>query len=264
MIGIYSCTENGTPIKCGCYLMTYPGGKSGPGVFQTLINQIPPHGVYVSATVGQDAVLQNIQPANRSIAIDPDPSPLKWWAQRRKDVELYNCCGVEWLEWTFSNHRFMPARSQKKAFLERFRDWFVFIDAPYPVDVRSSKKRMYAVEQMEWPWHKRMLQLAKTLPCMVMICCYPNDVYDDALSDWRTKDYFSTARSGEKRRERIWMNYDEPKSLHDYRYLGKDKRQRERIKRQQKNFKTKLERMTDLERKAIIRHASAIIMESEQ
>ena len=58
-------------------MSSYPGGKAGSGVYQTLINQIPPHDVYVSATAGHDAVLRYKRPAARNIAIDLDPEPLK-------------------------------------------------------------------------------------------------------------------------------------------------------------------------------------------
>lgn len=31
---------------------TYPGGKSGAGVYQTIINQMPPHQLYVEPFAG--------------------------------------------------------------------------------------------------------------------------------------------------------------------------------------------------------------------
>lgn len=48
------------------------------------------------------------------------------------------------------------------------------------------------------------------------------------------------------------MNYPEPLELHDYRYLGRDFRERERIKRKKQRWKQKLSTMPALERYAIL------------
>jgi DNA adenine methylase len=47
--------------------MVYYGGKDGAGVAQRLINQIPPHRVFVSAFLGDCAVLRRIRPAELTI-----------------------------------------------------------------------------------------------------------------------------------------------------------------------------------------------------
>ena len=39
--------------------MSYFGGKGGPGVFQTIINEIPRHDLFVSAFAGHCSVLAN-------------------------------------------------------------------------------------------------------------------------------------------------------------------------------------------------------------
>jgi len=48
------------------------------------------------------------------------------------------------------------------------------------------------------------------------------------------------------------MNFPEPAELHDYRYLGDDKRQRERIARRRRNWLAGLKRASPLERRAIL------------
>jgi hypothetical protein len=48
------------------------------------------------------------------------------------------------------------------------------------------------------------------------------------------------------------MNYPEPKELHDYRYLGNNFRQRERIKRIKTRWLARLDRMGALERYALL------------
>ena len=251
---------------------SYPGGKAGSGVYQTLINQIPPHDVYVSATAGHDAVLRYKVPAARNVAIDLDPEPLEWWSRDREDVELHNCDGIEWLRMNFGFYRLpdpdansggsrstpstptqsgaTPADADKKSGSAASRV-FALVDPPYPAAVRTSGK-IYKFDQLGHEFHARMLETVKRLPIMVMVCCYPNEYYDTELSDWRSQDYFSVCRSGEKRRERIWMNYPEPIELHDYRFLGKDRRERERIKRQQATLRKKIANLPPRERAAFL------------
>lgn len=50
----------------------YPGGKNGAGVYQTIINQLPPHDTYIEPFLGSGAVLRMKKPARASIAIDAD------------------------------------------------------------------------------------------------------------------------------------------------------------------------------------------------
>jgi hypothetical protein len=48
------------------------------------------------------------------------------------------------------------------------------------------------------------------------------------------------------------MNFAEPLELHDYRFLGKGFRERERIKRKRLRWRARLERMPALERHALM------------
>ena len=50
--------------------MTYPGGKNGAGVYQQIINLMPPHDVYIEPFLGGAAILRLKRPAGRSIACD--------------------------------------------------------------------------------------------------------------------------------------------------------------------------------------------------
>ena len=108
-------------------LPSYPGGKNGPGVYQTLINHIPPHDVFVSAFAGHCGVLQNKRPAGRNIAIDLDRAPLESWASAVScraagngthgsfEIELFNCDCLEWLRVTFELDRIGTAPPQSAA-----------------------------------------------------------------------------------------------------------------------------------------------------
>jgi site-specific DNA-adenine methylase len=52
--------------------MNYPGGKNGAGVYQQLINLMPPHHTYIEPFLGSGAILRLKRPAQASIGIDAD------------------------------------------------------------------------------------------------------------------------------------------------------------------------------------------------
>ena len=54
------------------------------------------------------------------------------------------------------------------------------------------------------------------------------------------------------------MNYPAPLELHDYRYLGKNFRERERIKRKKQRWMARLRTMPDLERYALMEAVAAL------
>jgi site-specific DNA-adenine methylase len=43
--------------------LSYPGGKGGAGVYQAIINQMPPHEVYIEPFLGAGSVLRTKRPA---------------------------------------------------------------------------------------------------------------------------------------------------------------------------------------------------------
>jgi DNA adenine methylase len=238
--------------------MGYFGGKGGSGVYQTLINQIPKHDVYISAFAGQDSVLQRIRKARRAIAVDLDPAPLNWWSlQERDELELYQCDAVAWLRHEFRLDKFPKASdaisSDHSGCDAKSSDStrFVFIDPPYLAETRTSAAR-YRHEFNSRKEHQRLLDTVLQIPAPVMLCSYPNELYNARLSDWRQMDYFSTVRSGARRLERCWMNYDTPKELHDYTFFGGDKREREKIRRRARNWSEGLARMSPHERRAVL------------
>src|SRR6266581_4409135 len=54
----------------------FPGGKNGAGVFQKIINAMPPHACFIEAFAGSGAVLRRKRPAASTIAIDRDARAL--------------------------------------------------------------------------------------------------------------------------------------------------------------------------------------------
>ncbi len=57
--------------------MAYPGGKNAPGVYQSIINLMPPHEVYIEPFLGSGAILRLKRPAAVSLGVDLDPAALE-------------------------------------------------------------------------------------------------------------------------------------------------------------------------------------------
>ena len=112
----------------------------------------------------------------------------------------------------------------------------------YGLHETRSKIKLYRHE-MSTADHVRLLDILKTLPCMVMISGYYSDLYAKTLQGWHTNTFQAMTRAGRTATEYLWFNFQEPIALHDYRYLGENYRERERIKRKKQRWVTRLETM---------------------
>lgn len=128
-----------------------------------------------------------------------------------------------------------------------FPDTFIYCDPPYLMSTRSSGRQIYAHELTDQD-HIDLLQAIKRLDCMVMVSGYPNAMYDDALSSWHGATFQTTNRGGGRVTEKLWMNYPTPYRLHDYRYLGMNFRERERLKKKKNRWVKRLLSMPEPER----------------
>ena len=86
---------------------------------------------------------------------------------------------------------------------------------------------------------------------MVMISGYYSQMYASALKSWNAISYEAMTRGGPAV-EWLWFNFPAPVALHDYRYLGANFRERERIKRQKARWTARLLRMPPLQRQALL------------
>lgn len=258
--------------------MAWPGGKDGAGVAQRLINEIPPHDVFVSAFLGDCAVLRKMRPARLSVGIDLERDNCDRWAANTaaaaaSGAEFHCCDAVEWLRHRFGWYRvdgsgglgrkyFAAGSSDGGSGAGRSQDladefgvqtrltWFVYADPPYLLQTRASKRQMYAHEMSEAD-HVRLLETLVWLPCLCMVSHYPCDLYDRALAGWRSFTFQSTTRGG-LATEKVWCNYPVPSQLHDSRYLGRNKREREKIHRRVRRALGKVQRLPALERQAVL------------
>lgn len=216
--------------------MTYPGGKSSAGVYQRIINQLPPHDLYIEPFLGGGSILRLKKPSRSSIGIDVDPHVVTAFSDAA--VHIPGCTvicadGISWL----ANHS-IPDYA------------LIYLDPPYLLSTRRHPRRIYRYELTDQQ-HLDLLKVIVHLRCSIAISGYPSGMYEEALWDWRVITYQARTHRFTAT-ECLWMNYPEPVQLHDYRYLGENFRERERIKRKQQRWQRRLQDMDPLERYAIL------------
>ena len=218
--------------------MNYPGGKNGAGVTQFLCNQVPPHRTLIECFAGSAALTRALRPAERTILVEADPR-----------------AGADLLLMDLGRPRVQVVRGDALQFL-RCHAWepetFLYLDPPYLMETRTAKRRYYACEFDTVAQHRELLDLIRTLPCMVMISHYSAPLYQLALADWRSAFVRTTNRAGKQTEEWVWCSYPEPQELHDYRYLGANYREREYLSRMKKRWKAKLAAMPVTKRYALL------------
>ena len=212
--------------------MNYPGGKGG--VFHKLINLMPPHKIYIETHLGGGAIMRNKARARYNIGIEIDPRVIELWYQNEHmDFELIHDDAINYLK----SYKFTGRE-------------LIYCDPPYLRETRKKRVRLYKYDYTE-DQHIELLELIKSLPCMVMISGYESTLYKQYLKGWHTY-CFQAFANHHMATEWIWLNYPiPPVELHDYRYLGDNFRERERIKLRSKYWLTRLKKMPVLERNAL-------------
>jgi hypothetical protein len=113
---------------------------------------------------------------------------------------------------------------------------------------------MYANEPSP-EWHADLVETliyAAAAGAAVMIVHYPSPLYASALEQWRTWTYRSMTRGGRMATEQVWCSYPVPEALHDPRWLGGNKREREKLTRRRRNLLGKIRRLSTLERQSLL------------
>lgn len=229
--------------------MSYSGGKGGSGVYQKIINLMPPHGTYIEAFLGGGTIMRTKRPAAFNVGIEIDTSVwIKWKYIRQKfdNLTVKKGDAVKYLSDLAGELAVM--RETRPTFGD---DYLVYCDPPYLMSVRSSQQRIYDHEFHSDAEHIALLDVLKRLPCMVMISGYASELYDRELAGWRSVSFTGVTRGG-PRIETVWLNFPEPSTLHDYRFLGDDRRKRQDIKRQKERWLAKLGKMPAQKRYAML------------
>jgi DNA adenine methylase len=108
--------------------MSYPGGKGGAGVYQAIINQMPPHDVYIEPFLGFGTILKRKRPAPiASIGIDADADVALARTGDTAGATIIHGDALHWLQ-------------QREHWTGRE---LVYADPPYPRASRRSPSRLY-------------------------------------------------------------------------------------------------------------------------
>ncbi len=212
--------------------MNFAGGKGG--TYQKYINLMPPHEVYIESHIGGGAIMRYKKKAKRNIGVEIDPEVIEMWNSKNQiDFELINGDAVSFL-------KSYPFTGKE----------LVYCDPPY---LRETRKKYYPLYKYEYnlSQHVELLAVIKMLPCMVMISGYDSTLYKESLKSWQTHSFQAKTHHG-MATEWIWMNYSKPVQLYDYRYLGDNFREREKIKLKLKRSTARFKSMPILERQALL------------
>lgn len=219
----------------------YPGGKNAS--YHHYINLMPPHKVYIELFLGSGAIIRRKKKAELlNVGVELDGAAIETFhaldfdplAAQADAVQVYH----------------MDVLSYLKIIKASSRQTMIFCDPPYLFSARSSNRRIYAHEFGEESEHQILLKALKELSCMVMLCGYPSQLYDEELADWHCYSYEAVTRGGTMMTECIWTNYDPPTLLHDYRFIGADFREREVHAKRIRTILRRWQRWTSLERAA--------------
>lgn len=218
--------------------MNYDGGKNGDGVFHRIINQMPPHRVYIELFLGSGAIMRRKRPASVNIGVELDPVTLSAVSPELSMVDVTLIQG--------DALAILPT-------LPAGPDVLIYADPPYLMETRSCKRPLYRCEFGERRQHKTLLSMIEAFAGSVVISGYASSFYSERLRapKWRTVKFMAGSRGGPKE-ETLWCNFPAPSKLHDYRFLGEDFTDRQRIGRKIKRFADKLAKLPTLERAAIL------------
>jgi site-specific DNA-adenine methylase len=217
------------------FAMRYHGGKGGSGVYQKIINLMPDHRVYIETHFGGGNIFYRKKLAESSIAIDIDAAVTNKIAVL-PSITVINCDAISFLkEYQFNG------------------DELIYSDPPYMLETRT-KKKIYKYEYTDEQHVDLLTQLCAigAAGVKVMISGYRCSLYDSMLATFNRIDFNAMTRGG-VRTESLWFNFDSASSeKFDKKYLGDNFRERERIKRIQKNMIKKISSMQAAEKKAML------------
>lgn len=216
----------------------YPGGKNAAGTYQKLIDLFPTHWQYAECFAGSAGLFRRKTPARQSYLIDRDPAVVNFWKNAAPSgtiVERNFACS--WLA------------SHASVFT---RDWFIYLDPPYPMETRT-KKKIYGQFEMSHSEHAGLLGIIRGLDANIMISSYDSKLYCDALHDWWHTSFPVVTRGGTMRDEHVWCNYTPGQHPELSRpFAGDGFRERERIKRKVARHVANFQKLPPHERQCLI------------
>lgn len=253
-------------------LQNYPGAKGGSGVAERIISLMPAHQTYVELFCGSAAIFRKKAPSTAAMLVDIDPKVIE--ALDRCDgcgTMLKDCGPALWAtqrtccpDCSHSNAIVILGDAASpnlwpvslKAALQDPKT-LVYCDPPY-LSTPTVNGNRYPFRFDRLQDHQRLIGVLRQLPCRVMLSGYASPLYNDLLRDWRCVAFTAGTRGG-GRIECVWLNYPEGLPLHDTRFVGNNRRDRERIKRKKARWEAKFRTMEPAERQVLLEALQAVM-----
>lgn len=221
-------------------MKSFTGRKAQAGTPERIIGQMRPHSVYVEAFLGTGEIFKRKRRAMTNVLFDVS---LDLTTRIGADAGVIAKCG-DALDLLPGLELWLPL------------DTVIYCDPPYPLGSRNDKGRRYYTDllvpgcrEMTDAQHEQLLSLLKMFKCDVLISTMPNEIYSSQLTAprWRCIEYQTRTR-GATITEQLWCNFPEPDELHDWRFAGRDFRERWRLTKLVRRTIAKLEAMNKRER----------------
>lgn len=228
--------------------MSYAGGKGASGVAQKIISLMPPHAAYAELFAGAATIFRTKRPAHYNFAGDSDEKVVRRIiAPSGPQKFQIECCNAfDWLQ-------------QR---VDWYKNLLIYLDPPYlpaTLHQQNGRGRQRYDHKFSVECHEKLLSVITTLKCYVMISGYDSSMYNRVLCApaWTKKTFMAQTRNG-MREECVWMNFD-PNIIptrHDYRFIGENFRERERIQKMQRRWLRKFKTLAPVERNAMLQMLS--------
>lgn len=218
---------------------SYLGAKNGSGVYQAIINLMPPHDTYIEAFLGTGAVMRRKAPAARTIGIDKNPECIDSFDFECLDGADYVAPELVLGDAFSYIANFDYAGSGKT---------LIYCDPPYVHSTRTSNAR-YSHELTD-EQHRELIALLRATPANVILSGYRNPIYQELLADWWSMDFQAMTRGG-VRTETVWCNFM-PGKVHFHKYAGKNATDRQRIQRKAARWAKNFADLPQPEKQAIL------------
>lgn len=240
------------------------GTKGGSGVWQRIISEMPEHDVYMEPFWGRGTIAKLKRPAAITIGIDKDLAAIR---SGDGHATMFRCDAIEWLRGYFrlqaatrpaahpdpaTGDGASPADAATFGGFPWSRH-FVYLDPPY-----LGCRGHYRHELTEAD-HRELLGLFLSLPCQAAISGYMSELYSNTLRECRLVRIPTVNRAGKRVTECLWLNFPRPVWYHDTRFVGRARRERERIRRRVKTWSRGLAGMHPAERQAVFEACAQVV-----
>ncbi len=213
----------------------YIGNKSIVPLYPNILGVFPPHKRYVELFAGSAQIAQKKKHVNPTVLVDKNVSAIpQTYLATNPGIEVINNCAISWLK---TNSTGMV-------------DTLIYLDPPYIISERRCQKELYDFELTEAD-HVELLTLLRQSAAMVVISHYDCSLYNEILHDWEKK-VVKVSYRGYVMKEAIYYNFPAAGVLHSTTHAGKNKTDRQRIKRKAARWADNFNALPKYEQQAIL------------